>query len=166
MALGNPVELEGMNPRSAQGDRVIVEYARALQGEGEVTLDVSQCPDLAPALAVQAALRTGERTCLVNAGRLRMKESDRIDAITTELNALGARITQHPDSMEIQGVSSFHGGETDSHNDHRIAMMLAIAATRANGQVIIHNAQSVAKSYPRFWEDYRRLGGQFREETP
>ncbi|MBQ9165984.1 MAG: 3-phosphoshikimate 1-carboxyvinyltransferase, partial [Oscillospiraceae bacterium] len=87
-------------------------------------------------------------------------ECDRIDAITTELNNLGARITQYPDSMTIEGVSALTGGETDSHNDHRIAMMVAIAATRAEGEVLVRDAGSVAKSYPHFWEDYEKLGGQ------
>lgn len=158
--LGNEVDIWGMNPDSYQGDKVIRDYASRLNGPGTVTLDVSQCPDLAPALAVHAALRAGETTHIVGGARLRMKESDRIDAITTELNKLGARITQYPDSMTIEGVSRLTGGETDSHNDHRIAMMLAIAATRAEGEVLIHDAGSVAKSYPHFWEDYEKLGGQ------
>ncbi|MCD8382374.1 MAG: 3-phosphoshikimate 1-carboxyvinyltransferase [Clostridiales bacterium] len=162
--LGNPVEICGMNDASVQGDRVIRDYAARLDGRGTVTLDVSQCPDLAPALAVRAALRAGESTHLVNATRLRMKESDRIETVTSELNRLGAHVEAKPDAMTICGVSALHGGETDSHNDHRIAMMLAIAATRATGPVTIHNAGSVAKSYPRFWEDYERLGGRITRQ--
>lgn len=162
--LGNPVEILGMNPDSYQGDKIIQDYARQLSGPGAVTLDVSQCPDLAPALAVQAALRADAVTHLVGGARLRMKESDRIDTITTELNRLGARIEQHPDSMTIYGVDRLHGGVTDSHNDHRIAMMLAIAATRAEGPVTIRDAGSVAKSYPHFWEDYEKLGGQLTRQ--
>lgn len=158
--LGNDVDIWGMNPDSYQGDKIIREYATKLNGAGTVTLDVSQCPDLAPALAVHAALRTGETTHIIGGARLRMKECDRIDAITTELNKLGARITQYPDSMTIEGTAGLAGGETDSHNDHRIAMMLAIAATRAEGPVLIGDAGSVAKSYPHFWEDYRKLGGE------
>jgi len=158
--LGNPVEIWGMNPDSAQGDRIIRAYAGQLNGTGTVTLDVSQCPDLAPALAVHAALRAGETTHIVGGARLRMKESDRIEAITSELNKLGAQVTQTADSMTIRGVSALNGGETDSHNDHRIAMMLAIAATRSRGPVLIRDAGSVAKSYPHFWEDYQMLGGR------
>lgn len=158
--LGSHVTILGLDPASAQGDRVILEYTRKLSGAGTVTLDVSQCPDLVPALAVQAALRPGETTYLINAARLRIKESDRIDTVTTELNRLGARVEPFPDSMTIRGVSSLGGGETDSHNDHRIAMMLAVAATRAEGPVTIQDAGSVAKSYPNFWEDYEKLGGR------
>lgn len=158
--LGNDVDIWGMNPDSYQGDKIIRDYAIRLNGPGTVTLDVSQCPDLAPALAAHAALRAGETTHIAGGARLRMKECDRIDAITTELNKLGARITQYPDSMTIEGVSALTGGETDSHNDHRIAMMLAIAATRAEGEVLVRDAGSVAKSYPHFWEDYEKLGGQ------
>lgn len=160
--IGNDVTLTGMNPRSLQGDKVIEDYAAKLNGPGEVILDVSQCPDLAPALTAHAALRAGEVTHLVNAARLRMKESDRIDCVASELNRLGAEIETFPDSMTIHGVAQLHGGETDSHNDHRIAMMLAIAATRAEGNVTINGAESVAKSYPRFWEEYEMLGGKFK----
>ena len=160
--MGNDVTLTGMNPDSRQGDRVIEDYAAKLNAPGEVSLDVSQCPDLAPALAAHAALRAGQVTHLVNAARLRMKESDRIDCVASELNKLGAEIETFPDSMTVYGVATLHGGETDSHNDHRIAMMLAIAATRAEGEVTIHGAESVNKSYPRFWEDYETLGGKFK----
>lgn len=162
--LGSQVEILGLDPASCQGDRVIVDWARRLSGPGELTLDVSQCPDLVPALAVQAALRAGETTHLVGAARLRMKESDRIDTVTTELNRLGARVEQFPDAMTVYGVSALRGGETDSHNDHRIAMMLAVAATRAAGPVIIRDAGSVAKSYPNFWEDYEKLGGRLARQ--
>lgn len=164
--IGNAVMLAGMNANSVQGDRVIAVYGEKLRGAGEVTLDVSQCPDLVPALAVQAALRADETTCIVGAARLRIKESDRLDAVTCELSKLGAQITQAPDSLTIHGVTGFHGGTTDSRNDHRIAMMLAVAATRASGPVLLRDAGSVAKSYPNFWEDYRMLGGQMEEVHP
>lgn len=158
--LGSAVEVSGLNERSAQGDRVIVDYARRLSGAGEVTLDVSQCPDLVPPLAVMAALRDGETTHIVGAARLRIKESDRLDTVTTQLNALGADIEQGADSLTIRGVSGLHGGTVSGCNDHRIAMMLAVAATRADGPVRITGAECVAKSYPDFWDDLARLGGR------
>ena len=164
--LGSPVMLRGMDPKSIQGDRIIQTYCRRLSGEGPVALDVGQCPDLAPALALIAALRTGELTLLVNAGRLRLKESDRIESITAALSALGAKITADEDSMSITGVARLSGGVCQSWNDHRIAMMLAIAATRAASPVTILGAECVAKSYPKFWADYAALGGQFTEESP
>ncbi len=163
VGIGNDVELRGMPEGSAQGDRVIVPCFRRLCGGGPVTLDVRQCPDLVPALALQAALRSGEMTEIVGAARLRIKESDRLDTVTTQLNRLGACIEQGPDRLAIRGVPSLHGGSADSCNDHRIAMMLAMAATRADGPVLIRGAGSVAKSYPDFWQVYSSLGGKIQE---
>ena len=163
---GSRITLDGLSTDSCQGDRVILDYAARLQASGEVVLDVRQCPDLVPALAVQAALRSGEVTQIVNAARLRMKESDRLQAVTQTLNALGAQVEERPDALRITGVSSLHTGRVDSCNDHRIAMMLAVAATRADGPVTVCGAECVRKSYPNFWEDYAALGGIFvREET-
>jgi len=164
IGLGNPVEIQGLDPYSAQGDMRIVPYYLKLTGEGCVELDVSQCPDLVPALAVQAALREGQETAIVNAARLRMKESDRLAAVTQELNKLGAQVEEFDDHLIIRGVSHLRGGTVDAHNDHRIAMMLAIAATRADAPVTITGAESVNKSYPNFWEHYRELGGRFTVE--
>ena len=157
--LGSALEIRGLAPDSAQGDRVILQQCEQLADPGEVTLDVSQCPDLVPPLAVYAALRAGQRTNLVGAARLRIKESDRLDTVTTQLNALGAQITQGADYLTIDGVSALNGGTVSGCNDHRIAMMLGIAATRAHECVTITGAECVAKSYPNFWEDYAALGG-------
>ena len=158
--LGSDVEILGLNPNSAQGDAVIVPYAEQLARSGTVTLDVSQCPDLVPPLAVMAALRPGETTHIVGAARLRIKESDRLATVTAQLNALGAKIEELPDALTIHGVDSLNGGMVSGCNDHRIAMMLAIAATRATGDVTITGAECVAKSYPNFWEDFAVLGGR------
>ncbi|MCI8526206.1 MAG: 3-phosphoshikimate 1-carboxyvinyltransferase [Oscillospiraceae bacterium] len=161
--IGNAIQILGLNPDSAQGDRVIESYVNQMRASGPVTLDVRQCPDLAPALALQAALRAGEITRIVGAARLRIKESDRLATVTAALSALGAQIAEGPESLEIHGVSAFHGGEAHSGNDHRIAMMTAMAATRADGPVILRDAGCVAKSYPDFWQVYGRLGGKFEE---
>ena len=161
--LGGQVEILGLNPRSAQGDRCIVPYHMQLCGPGEAELDVSQCPDLVPPLAAHAALRQGI-TRIVNAARLRIKESDRLTAVTQVLTALGADVVEGADRLTITGQpEGLAGGVTvDSHNDHRIAMMAAIAATRCAAPVTIIGAECVAKSYPDFWEDYERLGGQIQ----
>lgn len=161
--LGNDIQIQGLNPNSAQGDMRIVPYFHQLQGKGPIELDVSQCPDLVPALAVHAALRAGEDTAIVNAARLRLKESDRLAAVTQELNRLGAQVEELEDALLIHGVSTLHGGRVQAHNDHRIAMMLAVAATRATGEVILTGAESVSKSYPDFWQDYAALGGRYTE---
>ena len=163
-ALGSCVRIQGLNETSAQGDRVIAEQSEWLTAPGDVELDVSQCPDLVPALAAMAAVRRGT-TRIVNAGRLRIKESDRLSAVTQVLTQMGAQVTEHPDALTITGKDSLEGGvRVDSHNDHRIAMMAAIAATRCAKPVTVLNAGCVAKSYPNFWDDYESLGGHIQYE--
>ena len=158
-ALGNDVELSGMNPASSQGDMVVADHYEALCKAGDVAIDVSGCPDLVPPLAVMAALRDG-RTDIVNAARLRIKESDRLASVTAALNALGARVEELPDSLTIHGLPELKGGATvDCCNDHRIAMMAAVAATRCEKPVTLLGADCVNKSYPNFWEHYKMLGG-------
>ncbi len=149
--LGNPVEVTGLRADSSQGDRVMAAFCRQLAGPGDLALDVRECPDLVPALALGAALRDGRTTALTGAARLRLKESDRLAAIADVLGALGARVEEGPDFLRIQGVAALDGGTVSSHNDHRIAMMAAVAATRARGPVRIRGAEAVAKSYPDFW---------------
>ncbi|WP_302497224.1 3-phosphoshikimate 1-carboxyvinyltransferase [uncultured Flavonifractor sp.] len=159
--LGCPVEIGRLDQASVQGDRAIAGFYDQLQGIGSLDLDVSQCPDLVPPLAAMAALRAGETTRIVNAGRLRIKESDRLATVTEVLNALGAQVEEYEDHLVIHGKEKLAGGVTVSgHNDHRIAMMAAIAAIRCEAPVTITGAECVKKSYPRFWEDYRRLGGE------
>ena len=159
--IGNEIEICDLNPETCQGDKIITHYEAMLDRPGEVVIDVRQCPDLVPALAGRAALRPGQVTKIVNAARLRMKESDRLDTVSTELNKLGAHVDQLPDALIITGVDQLRGGVVNSHNDHRIAMMLAMVATRCTDRMILQDAGSVAKSHPGFWEHYYRLGGQF-----
>lgn len=163
--VGNAVTVTGMAEDSLQGDRIILEYGRRLSGlEEHLVLDMSGCPDLLPPLAAWAALRGGGVTVLGNAGRLRLKESDRLKSVTTVLQALGADVTETPDSLVIRGQETLPGGTaTDCWGDHRIAMMAAIAATRCREPVTLRGAECVAKSYPGFWEDYRMLGGIIHE---
>ena len=159
IALGNPVEPEGMNAFSVQGDMVVVAHFLRLSKPGDVTIDVSGCPDLVPPLAVMAAVRQGT-TKLVNAARLRLKESDRLASVTATLNAMGACVEEKEDSLTIHGRDTLAGGVTvDCCNDHRIAMMAAVAATRCSAPVTLLGADCVKKSYPDFWEHYQQLGG-------
>ncbi len=162
--LGCTVDVRGVSQYSTQGDRVIESCCLELSQPGDTEIDMSGCPDLAPPVAAAAAVRRGT-TRLVNAGRLRIKESDRLAAITAALNALGARVTEHSDSLTIYGRDGLTGGTVDCCNDHRIAMMAAIAATRCREPVTLLGAECVAKSYPDFWEHYRMLGGLFHEHT-
>ncbi|WP_295692874.1 3-phosphoshikimate 1-carboxyvinyltransferase [uncultured Oscillibacter sp.] len=156
--LDSQVEIRGLDPDSAQGDKVVSELYWKLARPGDAEIDVSGCPDLLPPLAVMAAVRSGT-TRFTNAARLRMKESDRLSTITAALTALGAEVHEEPDRLIIVGKPSLPGGTVDSANDHRIAMMAAIAATGCTGPVTIRGAECVQKSYPDFWEVYRSLGG-------
>lgn len=176
-ALGSPIICSGLNKNSLQGDKVILDILEAMGcsiDESEegikvnpsrtkgIEIDASNCPDLVPILTVLASLSEGE-TRIINAKRLRIKECDRLHAITTELSKLGANIIELEDSLIISGVSELKGGEVNSHNDHRIVMALAIAATRATEDVIINDPSAVEKSYPNFFKDYFKLGGEFDE---
>ena len=182
--IGNDITVTGMDPNSAQGDRVILEWGRMLRNEpmeGGITvpvlgsgpsentstassgcgvsIDVSHSPDLVPPLAVWGALMNGTLH-IKNAARLRIKESDRLATVAEVLHAMGAEITEGADDLIIVGQPSLSGGVTVSaHNDHRIAMMAAIAATRCRKKVTILGAECVRKSYPGFWDDYAALGG-------
>ena len=156
--LDSRVEIRDLNPDSGQGDKVVSELYWQLARPGDAEIDVSGCPDLLPPLAVMAAVRSGT-TRFVNAARLRIKESDRLSTITAALTALGAEVHEEPDRLIIVGKPSLPGGTVDCANDHRIAMMAAIAATGCTGPVTIRGAECVQKSYPDFWEVYRSLGG-------
>ena len=155
--LDSQVETRGLDPDSAQGDKVVSELYWKLARPGDAEIDVSGCPDLLPPLAVMAAVRSGT-TCFTNAARLRMKESDRLSTTAAALAALGGRAEEGPDFLTVHG-GPLTGGTVDSANDHRIAMMAAIAATGCTGPVTIRGAECVQKSYPDFWEVYRSLGG-------
>ena len=160
--LGSDLTIRGMDEQSLQGDRRIAEFAELLNREGDREIDVSQCPDLVPPLAAMAALRRGDCR-ITGAARLRIKESDRLSAVTAALNAMGARVEEFPEELLIHGVGSLKGGAViDCCNDHRIAMMCAVAATRAKGgETVLQGAECVRKSYPDFWQVYRELGGDF-----
>ena len=158
--LDNRLELQGLNPRSSQGDMVVSELYWQLARPGDTEIDLSGCPDLLPPLAVMAAVRSGTIR-FVNAARLRIKESDRLATVHRMLTALGGCSEELPDGLTVQGVSQLTGGTVDGANDHRIVMAAAIAATACTNSVTITDAQAVQKSYPSFWEEYQRLGGKF-----
>lgn len=173
--LGSEVDVAGLNPDSQQADRVIAQLLTRMGGEVVQTqrgkrmrckgrrsavIDARDCPDIIPVLCAVAALCPGT-TQIVNAGRLRLKECDRLHATACELNALGADIVEHDDALTIQGVARLNGGaQVWSHRDHRIAMMLAIAATACEKPVLLTDVECVNKSYPRFFADFAQLGGK------
>ena len=158
--LGGQVDIRGQDQSSRQGDREIAAYSRMLARSGQVELDVSQCPDLAPPLAAMAAVRTGT-TRLTNAARLRAKESDRLASVTRALRAMGGQVAEYADSLTIHGVKRLPGGGVvDCANDHRIAMMAAVCAASAEAPVKLLGAECVRKSYPEFWTHFQSLGGE------
>lgn len=164
----------GLNKDSTQGDKEMLSTISACGGNftwqndiltmhkakdlKSFTVDITDTPDLAPALAVLACICEGTSK-IIGARRLKIKESDRIKAIADSLNALGAKIAPFDDSIEIEGIGRFQGGTADSNNDHRIAMACAVASAFSNSPVTILGAQCVEKSYPNFFEDFKKLGG-------
>ena len=172
--LGSEIRIRGLNPQSIQPDREIarilsdhIEYGddALLVHPGRASdfrADVSQCPDLAPVLAALASVALGESQIL-NAARLRIKESDRLAAIAEGLGKMGASITQSPSSLRILGKPVLQGSRVRSWNDHRIAMALAAVSPRVEGEMIIEGADAVNKTYPEFWDDFKALGGEIHE---
>lgn len=166
-ALGSDVTVDGLNMNSVQGDRAVMQVLDSMRrANGKLygtRVDASDIPDLVPVLSVAATQAEGE-TVFYNAGRLRLKECDRLQAVRECLTALGGRVTETEDGLIVCGGRQLHGGEVQSFNDHRIVMAMAIAATVARGEVVIRGAEAVAKSYPAFFEDYKKLGGVMQEE--
>jgi len=153
--LAASVDVIDLDNYSAQPDRAIVQL---LQNMGD--MDAAQCPDLVPVMAVVYALQPGKHR-IYNAARLRIKESDRLAAMSQNLKTLGANITEQPDSLTIHGQAKLCGGVTvDSFGDHRIAMAMSIAALYCDEPIKLTNSHVVAKSYPDFWDDYVKLGGR------
>lgn len=167
------ITCRGVNNESLQGDRAILEILKKFGAEVEVhddffmvkkkelracDIDASEIPDLVPVLSVLASVADGE-TKIYNAGRLRIKESDRIETTVTMINALGGDARSEDDSIFIRGKKSLSGGAVTASNDHRIAMSAAVAAAVCDGSVEIIGAEAVEKSYGNFFEEYKKLSG-------
>jgi len=174
-AVGNGgVTCTGLNPDSKQGDMAVLELlkrfgAGVTYGDGTaavspaalraIRIDAGDTPDLVPVLAAVASVAHGE-TVIYNAGRLRIKESDRLHTVTETLRALGADITETADGLTINGKQSLRGGTVSSFGDHRIAMTAAVTSRVCGGMVTIEGAEAVDKSYPGFWDDFEALDGE------
>ena len=163
-ALGSDMKIGGLNENSSQGDKQIVRICEAFASLGRkpFEIDGSDIPDLVPILTVLACFAKGTSR-ITNVARLRFKECDRLSVTAECLNSIGGKVTVHEDSLEIEGVNSLNGGEIDGHNDHRIPMSMAIAATMCEQPLIIRGAECVRKSFPNFFEVYSSLGGEFEE---
>lgn len=167
------IECSGLDyDGSVQGDRTVVDILRKMGGKVEVNglsvkafpssmhgveVDCSNIPDLVPALAVAAAMSSGE-TVLKGVGRLRIKESDRIKSVCAMLSSFGIRNMGSDDCIRISGGEPV-GGKVNTEGDHRIAMAAAAMASVAQGVTVIENPECSAKSYPGFFDSFKKLGG-------
>lgn len=173
---GNDITITNLNMNTHQGDKAIVEIlermgAKLIQTEEgykmtadklvATDVDASNCPDIIPVLSLAMALAEGT-SHITNAGRLRIKECDRLHAICEELKAMNVDVTEHEDAITIVGRKDLTGVRLSSYNDHRMAMMEAIAATVTKEPVSIDNRECVSKSYPEFFNDYVKLGGEVK----
>ncbi len=174
--INNDLKITGVNFNSLQPDKRILDIIKSMGGNLQyqntelsvvrtqtsgIKIDVSQCPDLAPILGVLAACSNGESE-IVNAKRLIIKESNRLLTTHETLKRFGVETEMFEDSLTIKHCERFNGGVFDSYNDHRIAMMISIAATIASEKVIITNAEAVNKSYPDFYKDLQSLGVEIK----
>ncbi len=172
-AINNGIDCIGVSHNSLQGDKVIIDI---LEKSGVLIkkircgyrieksdiiatdIDLSDCPDLGPILTILAMFAKG-KTIIYNAGRLRLKESDRIEAMETELKKFGVNIATTQEEIVIEGKNEYSCSESlFAHKDHRIAMSLAVAIACSNSPAIIDGAECVNKSYPAFFEDLQKTG--------
>ncbi len=173
-----PVRVEGLNSRSLQGDRAILDILRSMGGQVKVeedavvvspsplhgvTVDMNRCPDLVPTVAVLAAFAEGTTT-VTNVAHLRIKESDRIAAPAEELGRIGIRTIQHSDGLSVEGrgkalresIPSLDQIAFSAHGDHRIAMSLALLE-RLGGRIVLDDPACVRKSFPDFWTRWEQV---------
>jgi len=158
-ALGSGLNVMGLNTESAQGDRAVVEILKQMEA-GTPTVSAKDIPDLVPILSVVAAANRG--AVFTDIRRLRLKESDRVASTIAMIESLGGKAEADENTLKIYGTG-LTGGTVDAMNDHRIAMAAAIAATVCKEDVTILGAECVKKSYPKFWEEYARLGGNYEQ---
>ena len=163
--------INALNLDSIQGDKAMLDVLASMGAEVSlkedavfvkkgnlkgITVDASQIPDLVPVIAAIASLCRGE-THIVNAGRLRFKESDRIVSTVAMIRSVGGEVTELEDGMIIEGSSTLRGGVVDSYKDHRIAMAASVIAMGCENAVVIKDAQCTNKSFPDYWDRLDRL---------
>ena len=155
-ALGSPMDVTGLDPKSTQGDRIVAQLLPALRRFQ--TVSARDIPDLVPVLAVVAAANQG--AVFTDIRRLRLKESDRVESTVNLIRSLGGKAHATENTLTVEGTGLF-GGTVDPRNDHRIAMAAAIAATVCTSPVTILGAECVRKSDPDFWNKY--TGGSYEQ---
>ena len=154
--IGSDVRVKNLNPDSLQGDRVYASYFEQL-AHGAPTLDLSDCPDLAPVLFALAALQNG--ATFPGTDRLKVKESDRGAAMHEELSKLGGGLLFGENQITVpRQTLQYKGDVLDGHNDHRVVMAMSVILSRTGGA--IRGAEAIQKSYPSFFEDLRQLGAK------
>lgn len=170
-AINGSITIKDMNLNSAQGDMQIISLLKKFGANVKISgndvlveksymcgidIDVGDIPDLVPTLAVLACYAKGQ-TKIYNAKRLRIKESDRLQAMYDELTKLGADVEIGEDYLIINGGKPLFGTEVDSHNDHRIAMAMAVASVGCSGEIVLNGWEAINKSYPQFFKDWSSL---------
>ena len=151
--VGGNVKVGGLNPNSLQGDKVYKEYFKLLKS-GAPTLDISQCPDLGPILIAVAVLNNGSK--LTGTKRLKIKESDRGEAMREELKKCGVNLEVYENEIIVPNGIVGSNFKFASHNDHRIVMALSVILSKYGGK--ISGAEAVNKSYPSYFEVINKLG--------
>ena len=170
-AIGSKIKINDLSENSLQGDKKIIDYISEIDNwnsKDTLVLDGSETPDIIPILSLKAAV-SGKKIEIVNIERLRIKESDRLKATVEELSKLNFDLIEKKDSILINSRENFKVNKNEkivslsAHSDHRIAMMIAIAATCYDGEILLDNLDCVKKSYPNFWEVFLSLGGKIYE---
>ena len=170
-AIGSKIKINDLSEDSLQGDKKIIDFISEIDNwnsEDTLILDGSETPDIIPILSLKAAV-SGKKIEIVNVERLRIKESDRLKATVEELSKLNFDLIEKKDSILINSREALKANKNEkivslsAHSDHRIAMMIAIAATCYDGEILLDNLDCVKKSYPNFWEVFLSLGGKIYE---
>ena len=170
-AIGSNIKINDLSENSLQGDKKIIDYISEIDNwnsKDTLVLDGSETPDIIPILSLKAAV-SGKKIEIVNIERLRIKESDRLKATVEELSKLNFDLIEKKDSILINSRENFKVNKNEkvvslsAHSDHRIAMMIAIATTCYDGEILLDNLDCVKKSYPNFWEVFLSLGGKIYE---
>ena len=173
---GGRVTVENLPENAMQGDAAFADILGMMgclvdKGPGGVTvqgppggelrgmeIDMGKWPDVVPTLAVVAAFANGV-TRITNVEHLRIKETDRLHAMATELGRIGVDITEERDGLVIRGGGGYHGAEIETYDDHRIAMCFAVASLRVPG-IRVLDPDCVAKSFPEFWTVWKDVAMQ------
>ena len=170
-AIGSKIKINDLSENSLQGDKKIIDFISEIDkwsSKDTLILDGSETPDIIPILSLKAAV-SGKKIEIVNVERLRIKESDRLKATVEELSKINFDLIEKKDSILINSREDLKANKNEkivslsAHSDHRIAMMIAIAATCYDGEILLDNLDCVKKSYPNFWEVFLSLGGKIYE---